>query len=242
MTKISDRVTYALAENVATIVMDDGKVNAMSPAMLTDLHTAFDRAEADKAVVLLTGQGKCFSAGFDLKVFASGDAAAALDMLTLGATLAERLMSFPTPVVAACNANAYPMGAFLLMSSDLRLGADGAYKVGMNEVTIGLTLPQFAIEIARARLTPPYFNRALMTGEMFEPHEAVTAGFLDLIVPADELMQKAQEAATRLTAVDMTAHAQSKLKARGPALAALRHAIETELTPENYGAARQATA
>jgi enoyl-CoA hydratase len=126
-------------------------------------------------------------------------------MMKLGAELALRLLSFPTPVVAACNGHALPMGAFLLMSSDIRIAAEGVYGIGMNEVAIALTVPRFAIEIARNRLTPAYFNRTVTTGQMLPPAEAAVAGFVDWTVPADELDAAALQAAQALSKIDMAA-------------------------------------
>ncbi len=226
---MSEPVTYTQSGGIARIARDDGKVNAMSPALLAALHRAFDRAEADKAVTVLSGRAGTFSAGFDLKVFQRGDPAEVREMLRLGAELALRVLSFPTPVLGVCAGHAYPMGAFLLLSADLRLGADGPFKIGLNEVTIGLTIPRFAIEVARQRLTPAWFNRAATTGEMCSPAEAVVAGFLDRVTPPAELAAAADEAALRLTKLDMTAHHATKLRARAPALAAVRAAIDEEL-------------
>ena len=233
------RVTAQTTDGVTTITMDDGKVNVMSPAMLRDLHTAFETAETagGTKVILLRSTAKVFSAGFDMGVFASG-ADASLEMLVLGAELAERILKCSKPVVTACSGHAYPMGAFLMLCADLRLGAEGNYRIGMNEVAIGLTLPQFAIEIARQRLTPAYFNRCLMTGEMLSPAEAARAGFIDRTVPANTLDEQARYAAHSLTRIDLNAHAGSKKKARATALGALRHAIESELTPGGLEAAR----
>ena len=162
--------TYSRSGPIATIVMDDGKANVMSLAMLNALHAAFDEAERDRVVPILKARGKHFSGGFDLNVFAKGSAEDQYLMLKAGAELALRLLSFPLPVVAACHGNAYPMGAFLIMSSDHRIAAEGDYRIGMNEVAIGLTVPRFAIEVARQRLTPAYFSRVVMTAEMFGPH------------------------------------------------------------------------
>jgi len=238
----SPRITVTARDGVATLTMDDGKVNAMSPAMLTDLHDAFEAAtsDPDTKVILLASSAKVFSAGFDLSVFASG-LEGTLAMLRLGAELAERILGCPKPVVTACAGHTYPMGAFLMLAADLRLAAEGDYTIGMNEVKIGLTLPQFAIELARHRLTPAHFNRCLMTGEMLPPAEAALAGFVDKVVPAEQLMDQARYAAHRLTQIDMTAHAGSKAKARGPALAALRAAIDAELTPEAFAAVQVAS-
>jgi enoyl-CoA hydratase len=222
--------TYSRSGSIGKIVMDDGKVNVMSVEMLAALHSAFDAAQADGTVVILAGRGKTFSAGFDLRVLGQGSADDIYTMLRSGAELALRLLSFPTPVVAACNGHALPMGAFLLMSSDIRIAADGAYGIGMNEVAISLTVPRFAIEVARQRLTPAYFNRAVTTGQMFSPAEAATAGFVDWIVPAAELDAAAHRAAEQLSKIDFASHAASKLRAREPAMKAIRAVIDEDIT------------
>lgn len=223
--------TYELEGRIATITMDDGKVNAFSIPMLRAIHAAFDQAERDRAVVVLTGRERCFSAGFDLNVFAAGRDQL-LEMLTLGATLAERVMSFPTPVVAACTGHALPAGAFLLLSADCRIGVDGPFQIGLNEVRIGLTVPWFAIEIARHRLHPAHFDRAVVNATMYEPSDAVAPGFLDRVIDASELRAASRDAAEGLAALDPAAHAATKLRARAGALRALRSAIEAELTVE----------
>jgi enoyl-CoA hydratase len=227
---VSDLVTYERSGQVSILTMDDGKVNVFSIPMLSELHQAFDQAERDETVVLLTGRAGYFSAGFDLKVFdASADDT--LTMLRLGATLAERILSFPAPVAVACSGHAFPAGAFLLMAADHRIGADGPYKLGLNEVRIGLTLPWFAIVLARHRLAPSHFDHAVVTGAMFDPHLAREAGLLDAVVAPDALAEAGLAAAEDLTGVDRRAHAATKLRARKRVLEELREAIETELSP-----------
>ncbi len=227
---MSKPLTYLRAGPVSEIIMNDGKANVMSIVMLNELHDAFDKAESDRAIVILGARGQHFSGGFDLNVFARGSAGDIHRMLKLGSELALRILSFPRPVVVACNGNAFPMGAFLILSSDIRIAAQGSYKIGMNEVAIGLTVPRFAIEVARQRLTPPYFSRAVATGQMFGPDEAVSAGFFDWTVPAADLGAAAQQAAEALTAIDLEAHAATKLRAREPAIKAIRDAIDTDIT------------
>jgi enoyl-CoA hydratase len=225
------RITYELADGVATITMDDGKVNAMSVPMLEEIDAAFRRAEADRAAVLLSGRAGIFSAGFDLKVFMGGGAGEIVAQLRAGAELAYRILGFPRPVVTACTGHAYPMGAFLMLSADLRYGIDGPYRIGMNEVAIGLTPPRFAIEIARQRLTAVAFNRLPVTGELIDPRAAAAAGFLDHVVAEPELRAVAGEAVRRLAGLDPRAHAATKRQVRARALEALRAAIDEELTP-----------
>jgi enoyl-CoA hydratase len=213
---------YELADGIATITIDDGKVNALSPEMLSDLSVRFDRAQADGAVVILSGNERLFCAGFDLRC----EAERWPEMLAAGARLAERMLAFPRPVVVACNGAAVAMGGFLLLSGDLRIGAQGDYAIGLNEVAIGLTLPWFAIELARHRLTRPHFDRCTITGAMLGPQEARSAGFLDSVVPPEELRGAALAAAAELGALDAGAHAATKLRVRQHVLAGLRDGID----------------
>lgn len=225
---VVEPVTYELEGRIATITMDDGGVNVFSIPLLRRLHEAFDEAERHGAVVVLTGREGYFSAGFDLSVL-RGERPQIIEILTLGATLAERVLSFPTPVVVACTGHAYPAGAFLLLSADLRLGADGPFRIGLNEVRIGMTVPWFAIEIARQRLHPAHFDRAVVSATMYSPVDAVTAGFLDRVVAPGALTSASLEAAAVLAELDPGAHAATKLRARAGALQAVRSAIDTEL-------------
>lgn len=226
---MTEPVTYELEGGIATITLDDGKVNAQSIALLTAVHAAFDRAERDRAVVILTGREGTLSAGFDLKVFTSGDPEALLEMLALGATLAERILSFPFPVVVACSGHALAAGSFLPLAADARIGVEGPFRIGLNEVKIGLTVPWFAIELARQRLAPAHFDRAVVNATIYSPQEAIAAGFLDRVVAPDELRAASREVAATLAELNMDAHAATKLRVRAGALKAIRAAIETEL-------------
>lgn len=221
------RVDYELKDSIATLTMDDGKLNVLSLDMLGQLGAALDRAQQDRAVVVLTGRGAAFSAGFDLRALRAGGAEARRLVLT-GFELAERIMAFPAPVVIACPGHAIAMGAFLLLAGDYRITALGDFKIGANEVALGVTMPFFALEICRQRLAPTHFHRAAVLAEMYGPEDAVTAGFADRAVPASELRDTAHAVATQLAKLDPTAHAASKLRARAQALGAIRAAIEAD--------------
>jgi len=235
--KMTELAAYELDGRIATITMDDGKVNAFSIPMLKAVHGAFDQADRDGAIVVLTGRENYFSAGFDLKVFAGGEIDQVIEMLTLGATLAERILGFATPVITACPGHTIAAGAFMTLAADLRIGVDGPFQIGLNEVKIGLTVPWFVVELARQRLQPAHFNRSVVSATMYSPPEAITAGFLDRVVPADELRAASLDAAATLAELNPQAHAATKLRARGDALKAIRSAIEAELTVENFGGA-----
>ncbi len=225
---MTDLLRYERSGPVVTITMDDGKVNCLSLPMLAELNRALDQAQEDDAVVVLTGRQGMFSGGFDLETFKRGGEPV-YQMLKDGAELLTRVLSFPRPVVTACSGHAVAMGAFLTMSGDVRIGAGGPFKIVCNEVAIGLTMPRFAIELSRSRLTPSHFNRAMINAETYSPEAAVEAGFLDRVVPASDLQTQAVEAATALTNLNPRAHAETKLLVRQQTQDALREAIAIEL-------------
>jgi enoyl-CoA hydratase len=176
-----------------------------------------------------------FSAGFDLGVFKQAKAPLC-DMLKAGAETAERLLSFPAPIVVACGGHAIAMGAFLILAADVRFGIlDGRSKICVNEVEIGLTVPRFAIEMCRQRLAPAYFNRAVITAESCDPRQAVKAGFLDFLVPAPELLSAARDKATVLSRLVRDAYVATKRRARDGVLQALRGAVEADVAEWKTG-------
>jgi enoyl-CoA hydratase len=220
-------VTYEFADKIATVTIDDGKVNALSLQVLSDLHGAVDQATKDNALIVLTGRDGMFSAGFDLRGL-TGGGADAFAMLRSGFDLAHRLLSHPRPVVVACSGHAVAMGVFLLLSGDYRIGAAGPFRITANEVAIGLPIPTAAVEICRQRLTPAHVNRAINLAEVYSPDTAIEAGFLDKVVDAADLREAAQTAAERFLKLNMDAHAASKLRVRKQALEGLRAAIDAE--------------
>jgi enoyl-CoA hydratase len=234
-------VTYELTDGVARIGLDDGKVNVMSTAMLGEIRAAFDRAEKEAEIaVLRSARPGIFSAGFDLKVFASGDAAGSLDMVRAGAELALRLMSFPHPTIGVMEGHAFPMGTFLLLACDVRLGARGPHRMGLNEVAIGIAPPSFAIELARSRVHPAWLSRTATLGEMYEPEDALTAGFLDRVVAPEAVDIALEEIVAALRAIHKPSHATAKKRLRQQAMDAMRAAIDRELTMAAHEASSRA--
>lgn len=218
-------VNYALNDGVASITLDDGKANALGLLMLGELGSALNRAQAEKAaVVVLSGRPGMFSGGFDLAAFKRGPEEL-VQMLQAGAALGERLLSLPLPVLAVCSGHAIAMGAFLLLSCDQRIGVDQGARIQVNEVQNGMTLPRFAIELCRQRLSPAHFNLATLTSKVYAPADAVVAGFLDEVVAPDALGATAQSRALALKGLNAEAFAASKLRVHGAALVALRSAI-----------------
>ncbi|WP_029106781.1 crotonase/enoyl-CoA hydratase family protein [Mycobacterium sp. URHD0025] len=228
---MSSLVSYELNDAVATITMDDGKVNALSPAMQAEIGAALDQAGAGAAAgevkaLVLAGNSKVFSGGFDLSVFSSGDVAATLGMLAGGFELSVRCLTFPVPVIMAATGHAIAMGSFLLLSGDHRVGSVTT-RCQANEVKIGMTLPNAAIEIMRMRLTRAAFQRGIAMAAVFTGDAAIAGGWLDEVVEPDAVLARAQQVAAEAAATLNTgAHVASKLKARAEALTAIRAGID----------------
>ena len=223
-------VRYRLDGDVAVIDFDDGKANVLTHAVIGQLHDALSRAEADgaKAVALIGRPGR-FSAGFDLAVMTAGPDQAR-DLLRAGAELALRIYLFPIPVVIGSTGHALAMGAILLMAADVRIGADGPFKVGLPEVEIGMPLPRFAVELARDRLSRRHLVAATQHAVVTTPAEAVDVNFLDRVVAPDEV-----EAATLAAAHDLADRLQpapfvmTRQNTRGETEAGIRAGLDADM-------------
>ena len=222
---MSELVTYELNDGIAVLTLNNGKVNALSPEVIVALNEALDRAQEAGAIVVLTGQQGILSGGYDLKVMMKGQAIA---RVTAGSALTRRMLAHPQPIIVACGGHAVAKGAFLLLASDYRLGVEGEFLIGLNEVQIGMTMHHVGILLARDRLSPAMFQRSVINAEMFTPQAALAAGFLDRVVAPDWLMAAALDVAQQMKKLNPGAHRHTKLKARKALLEALDSAIVTD--------------
>lgn len=209
------------------LTMDDGKANALSFAMFDDLNEALDQAAATGKVLVLAGRPGKFSAGFDLSVMAAGGEPM-VRLLRQGADLSIRLLSFNTPVVLAITGHALAMGALLCLSADYRVGVRGEFKLGLNEVAIGMTLPWFGIELARARIEETQLSEAVGLARIYTPDDAVRAGYLDETVDEAALQPRVAALAGTCAALDMRAHRDTKARFREELFARLERALERD--------------
>ena len=222
-------VTYELQDRVAVVTIDDGKANAISHDIAAAVHDALGRAREEAGAVVLAGRPGRFSAGFDLATMTSSNEAAR-HLLTAGAELGLEIFEFPKPVVIACTGHALAMGGILLFCSDIRIGAEGSFKIGLNEVAIGMPVPRFAVELGRDRLTRAAFTRAINHATVYDPESAVVAGFLDRVVPADEVLPAAvAEAAELAGRLHPEGFATTRINCRGDLAAKLRHDLAADV-------------
>ncbi len=204
-----DFVTSEIQDGICVLRLDHGKPNSISKAVADELMSALDEAEKSADAIVLFGRPGMFSAGFDLAAMKEGPAAARA-MLKAGAMLLMSIFNHPKPVVIGCGGHAIAMGAFITMAGDERIGAAGDFKIGMNETAIGMTLPTFGFELARARLSKRHFDRAVVHSTIYDPAGAVDVGILDRLVSPDRLEAECLEAAIRLATLKQPAFRNNK--------------------------------
>ena len=220
--------SYQLDGTTALITMDDGKANALSDAMIAELTDALTRAENEARAVVLVGRPDRFCGGFDLKAMMAS-AESARTLLRKGAGLLMRFYGSPLPIVAACTGHALAGGALVLLTADLRIGTAGTFRVGLNEVSIGLPVPVLAMELARDRILPTELGRATLQAQIFGPEEAARVGFLDEVAVGAEVMTRAKEEAAKLGALPRTAFHATKKRLRGRTIERIESTLDEDM-------------
>ena len=225
---MTSAVSTEQRDGVLVITMDDGKVNALTLDLSSELSEALSRAEAEPAIhaAVLAGRPGRFSAGFDLSLIQSGDRAAIASMVHGGGRLVRQIYGLGVPVVGACTGHAIAAGALVLLGCDVRIGADIEVKVGLNEVAIGATLPGWAHAIAAARLSRRHHQRAVLNAVLYDPRGAVDAGFLDAVVLGDDVISAATEAAASMSNLDPAAYRSTVKAVRGATLEEMQADLE----------------
>ena len=218
-------ISVDIKGDVALITMDDGKVNAVNHVLIDLMHQALDTAEKDAKAIVITGRPERFSAGFDLTIMQQGPDKA-MELVNSGGRLMLRLYKHPQPIVAACNGHALAAGTILLLASDTRIGTAGDYKIGLNETAIGMALPVFGLELARARLDPRCITEAIIQAKVYDPDGAARVGYLDQALPTEDVLPAALATAQALSALPGHAYKANKLNIRAEAIRLMEAGFE----------------
>lgn len=207
---------YTLENNIATLHFDDGKVNAVGHQFIDDMYEGLDKAQAEAGAVMIAGKEGIFSAGFDLKELQKGEKELTA-LVNRGFKLLTRLFSHPQPTIAVCDGHAAGMGAFLLLAADTRVGSTGDYKVNLPETSIGMQFHETLTALIHARVDCRYQTMTMVQSQPLTPEMAVKAGFLDIVVPQEELLAQATGYAQGLAGLPAEFYKINKLDLRsGP--------------------------
>lgn len=227
-TRMSEALSYRFQDGIALITMDDGKVNALSHTLIKALEESLKRAEKEARAVIIAGRPGRLSAGFDLSVMKSGPTALQA-LVRAGVDLLLRIYEFPRPVIIACSGHAMAAGALMLLAADYRIGVEGPFKIGLNEVSIGMPIPIIGIEMARERLTPRSLHRATLLAEVFDPEDAVHAGYLDQLATPEQLLEASMSVAQRLCQLKDPAFQQTRAHLRRAGLKLIRESLDEDI-------------
>lgn len=216
-------IVYRLEQgdvSVGILTLDDGKLNSFNFDTIRDFNAVLDEAAKDdgKALVIV-GNSKALSAGFDLKIMSSafsGSPDDALNLVEQGGRLMMKLSGFPKPVVIAASGHSLALGAILLLTGDVRLAQKGSkVKIGMNETAIGMVLPEFGWRLGQHRLKNAEFTRAVTQATVYDVAGAASVGYVDELVGGDVLTAAVAEAKRLGGYVKQPAFAKMKMAERG---------------------------
>jgi enoyl-CoA hydratase len=220
--------TFDLRETTAVVTMNDGKANALSFAMMDEVDAALERARREASAVVLVGRPGRFCAGFDLAEMMAGPARARA-MIARGAEFLLGLYLFPMPLIVACSGHALAGGALVVLTGDVRVAARGPFRIGLNEVQIGLPVPILAMELARDRLHPSELTGATLFSQIVDPEQALRAGWIDSLTAPEGLVDAAVREAVRLAALPRDPYAKTKVSLRGRTVSYVRATLAEDL-------------
>ncbi len=205
-------------DGVALLVMRAGKANALNLALLEAIQRAFDAIE-DAAAVVITGEGRAFSAGLALPELIELDRTHMTVVMDAFERAMRRVLAFPRPVVAAINGHAIAGGCVLALMCDARVMAGGDAKIGLNEIQLGIGLPAIVVEPLRARVSPASLTAIALEGRLFAPADALRFGLIDELVEPVVVVERAVALARSLGTAQV-AYAQIKRALLAPVLEA----------------------
>ncbi|MPZ86718.1 MAG: enoyl-CoA hydratase [Nitriliruptorales bacterium] len=216
------------ADGVTVLTMDDGRVNALDLDLFHALDSALDGCMDDSAIVL-AGRPGMFSAGLNVKVMAGLDADGMEDLLTTFGRTMLRIWLEPRPVVAAVTGHAVAGGTILAMCCDHAVAAEGDYRWGLTETTIGFVMPQWVLAVARGNVATQHLDDLVLPGATVDPARAVTVGYADELAAPEVVVDTAVARARELAALPRAVYAATKRQLRGAAADAARDGMTGDL-------------
>jgi len=218
--------TLSKESDISIIKLDDGKANAFSYDMLSQLNELLAKVPRDSGALVITGREGLFSGGFDLKTLATGDMEKITKMVQLGYNLLLELFSFDRPIVAAVSGHSIALGLFVTCSADYRIAIDGKYVCQANEVRNNMDIPTQIMEILKARVNKKYFYPAVYHSDAYSVQESIEVGFIDEVVSEDQFMERAMEKAKELATLPHPFYANTKKTAQEDVRQKIADAIE----------------
>ncbi len=212
---------------VAVLTLDRPPVNAIDLEILKEADAAMSELYADDSIgaIVLTGAGRCFCAGLDLKAVPFYGVERQHEYINLVNKVITETFAAPRPTVAAVNGPANAGGFILMICCDYRVGAEGDYPLGVTEARVGIPFPVSTLEVLRQELSHPVFRRLLLTGVNQTPDRALEWGILDELHPPADVLERAIAVATDMASLPRGPYNRIKRQVRGGAIERIESVI-----------------
>jgi enoyl-CoA hydratase len=213
-------VNYTIHDKIVRISIDDGKANALNPVLFKALGKALDRAEHDKArLVVIAGRPNIFSAGLDLKLLPTLSDEDKKDVLKLFAHTMTRLFMLPIPTAAAMTGHAIAGGAIMAYACDKRFFLEGNYRIQLNEIANNMNLPRWMLAITKFRAPARFLTEITLHAKSFTPEQACNIGLVHGVIPDEKnLVDQVITESSDLLALNLGCYGITKNRLFGPAI------------------------
>ncbi len=227
------QLRVVIENGVATVILARPPVNALELTLFREFDACFEKLLVDEAIaaVVLTGEGRCFSSGLDLKQVPMYSLEQQRELINLGNRSLARLYAFPRPLVAAVNGHALAGGLVLALACDYRIGPAAPCKLGLAEVRVGIPFPAVAMEVVRAELAPDVARVWGLGGESATSEQALVQGVLDELIAPERVLLRAREIAAERAAFPRRGYAAIKHQLRAAALQRIEAIVENDADP-----------
>lgn len=215
-------INVTIKDRLALITLNRGKSNAMNREMITELTDILHNISADDNIggVVITGRENFFSAGLDLIELYNYNEEEIRSFWHLFLEFAAKITAFKKPLVAAINGHSPAGGCVIALACDARIMAEGKYIIGLNEVPVGIIVPEGIAELYAFWLGKGHASRSLLEGRLFNPEEALEIGLIDELVNPASIMTAAERRIRKYMAFESNTWQQSKLNIRKDLIAA----------------------
>ncbi len=203
---------------ITTLEMNRGKVNALNEILLKELSEEITRLDKDDdtQAIIITGEGKFFSFGFDISEIYKYNRTKFTEYITNFTKLYTKMFIYPKPIIAALNGHTIAGGCVLAIACDQRIMVDDSSKISMNELSFGSSVMSGIVEMLRFATGGQNASKILLSGEMFTAQNALEMNLIDEIVPEDRLLERARELAKKMGSMSQPGFSSIKNLLRRP--------------------------
>lgn len=215
--------TTSTQNGIAVVQMHHGKANALDVEMCHAVSDELEQLGRDVRAAVITGTGRIFSAGVDLVRLSSESDDYTRAFLPALDRLFLTLFQFPRPLIAAINGHAIAGGCIVACAADYRVMAEGTFKIGVPELTVGVPFPPSALETLRFAAPDRYVQEMTSGERIYSPSEAASHGLVHSVVPPEELANASTAEAERLANLQPQAFSLTKAMLRRPVVDRVAH-------------------